>query len=271
MIGAIIVMKIKFPGVIQLSALAFIVLFGTMLSAAQKSVSKREKAAIEKIVREYLLKNPQVVREAMQALEQQEARDRREALAKNLKSLRTDIYNDITSPVAGNPNGDVTVVVFFDYNCGYCKTTLPDLDVLLKKDPQLRVIYKEFPILSNDSQFAAQAAMAAAKQGKYLEFHRALVSADSTTAASIRSISDRLKLDYLKLQADMKDPKLNEALLRNNSIASQLGISGTPAYIVGDEIIPGAIDAVALGNIVASERSKSSGAKPQKTAAVLNK
>ena len=264
-------MKIKFPGVIQLSALAFIVHFGTMLLVAQRPISKQETAAIEKVVREYLLKNPKVLREAMQALEQQEARDRREALAKNLKSLKTDIYNDVTSPVAGNPNGDVTVVVFFDYNCGYCKTTLPELDGLVKKDPQLRVIYKEFPIMSNDSQFAAQAAMAAAKQGKYLEFHRALFSTDSTTEASIRSISDRLKLDYAKLQADMKDPKLNEALLRNSSIASQLGIQGTPGYIVGDQIIPGAIDAVALGNLVAVERSKLSGTKAQKTAAMINK
>ncbi len=264
-------MKINFTHVTHLTALALIVLFGTMISVAQKPVSKQEKAAIEKIVREYLLNNPKVLREAMQALEQQEAKDRREALAKNLKSLKTDIYYDVTSPVAGNPNGDVTVVVFFDYNCGYCKQTLPDLDVLLKKDPQLRVIYKEFPIMSNDSQFAAQAAMAAAKQGKYLEFHRALVSADSATEVAIRSISDRLKLDYPKLQADMKDPKLNEALLRNNSIASQLGINGTPAYIVGDQIIPGAIDAGALANLVAFERSKLSGAKAQKTAAMINK
>lgn len=264
-------MKIKFTHVTQLTALSLIVLFGTMLSVAQKPISKQEKPAIEKIVREYLLKNPKVLREAMQALEQQEAKDRREALAINLKSLKTDIYNDVNSPVGGNPNGDVTIVVFFDYNCGYCKTTLPDLDGLLKKDPELRVIYKEFPILSNDSQLAAQAALAAAKQGKYVEFHRALLSTESATDASIRSISDRLKLDYPKLQADMKDPKLNEALLRNSSIASQLGINGTPGYIVGDQIIPGAIDAIALGNLVASERSKSSGAKPQKTAAMIKK
>jgi len=264
-------MKIQFTHVTQLTALSLVVLFGTILSVAQKPVSKQDKAAIENIVREYLLKNPKVLREAMQALEQQEANDRREAVARELKSLKTDIYNDVTSPVSGDPNGDVTVVVFFDYNCGYCKTTLPDLEEMLKKDPKLRVIYKEFPILSNDSQLAAQAAMAAAKQGKYVEFHRALLSTDSATEASIRNVSDRLKLDYAKLQVDMKDPKLNEALLRNSSIASKLGINGTPGYIVGDQIIPGAIDAVSLANLVASERSKSSGAKPQKTAAMINK
>ena len=254
-----------------LSILAAFLLLCSLSSHAQKAPTAAERKAIEKIVREYLLKNPAVIREAMQALSEQEAKEHEMSLAKNLKSLASDIYGDETSPVAGNPKGDVTVVVFFDYNCGYCKKTLPDLDGLLKKDPQIRIIYKEFPILSPDSQLAAQAAMAAAKQGKYLEFHNALISADSATEASIRTISKALKLDYVKLQTDMKDPKLNEALLRNNSIASQLGIEGTPAYIVGDQIVPGAIDAVSLGKIVASERAKLGAPKTVKTSVTANR
>ncbi|MFM9903596.1 MAG: DsbA family protein [Pyrinomonadaceae bacterium] len=241
---------------LKISLLLAFVFCGTYFSKAQTPVSKREKAAIEKIVREYLLKNPALIREAMQALEVQDAKEKQLRSAASMTNLKSEIYSDPTSPVGGNPNGDVTIVVFFDYNCGYCKKTLPELQGIVAKDPSLRVIYKEFPILGPQSQTAAQAAMAAARQGKYVEFHNALIAADGAGEDVIKNISHKLGIDYAKLQKDMIDLKLNQALDANLKLAEALDIQGTPAYIVGDQIIPGAIDADALGRLVGEQRAK---------------
>lgn len=133
-----------------------------------------EKERIEAVIREYLLKNPAIVREALQALQAAEERERRQRAAEKLQELSSAIYADPGSPIGGNTKADATLVVFFDYNCGYCKKSLPQLDAVLSKDPSLRVIYKEFPILGQSSFLSAQAALAAGKQGKYVEFHREL-------------------------------------------------------------------------------------------------
>ncbi len=146
--------------------------------------------------------------------------------------------------------------MFFDYNCGYCKTTLPELTALISKDPSLRVVYKELPILGPQSQVAAQAALAAHRQGKYSEFHNALIETEGASDDEIKSVSDRLGLNYATLKKDMEDPNLNESLNNNQTLALSLGISGTPAYLIGDQIIPGAIDSVALAKLVSEERAK---------------
>lgn len=225
-------------------------------SPKTQAVSKTEKETIENIVREYLLKNPSVIREALQALQVQEEREKVERAAAHLKSLQTEIYSDADSPAVGNPSGDVTIVAFFDYNCGYCKKTLPELQTVLAKDKSVRVIYKELPILGEHSQLAARIALAAQKQGKYEAFHHALMTAETTDEETIKSVSDKLGLDYAKLQKDSNDPKINEALVRNYRLAAALEINGTPAYIVGGQIIPGAIDVDSLVTIVGIERAK---------------
>jgi protein-disulfide isomerase len=224
-------------------------------------VTKEQRENIEKIVREYLLRNPSIIREAMQALQAQEEREKQQSVASNMKSLESDIYSDPDSPVAGNPKGDVTVVVFFDYDCGYCKLTLPRLQTLLSKDHSIKIVYKEFPILSPQSQVAAQAALAANRQGKYDAFHYGLLESDQSSDDAIKRISDRLGLNYATLQKDMADPKLNEALARNLRLASALNINGTPAFIVGQQIIPGAIDMDSLAKVVAAERARLVSAK----------
>jgi len=221
-----------------------------------QTVSVTDKAAIEKIIRDYLLKNPVVIREAMIALQAQEEKEKQQNTAQNMKKLKSEIYSDPDSPVLGNTKGDLTIVVFFDYNCGYCKTTLPELTAFISKDPQIRVVYKEFPILSAQSEVAARAALAAFRQGKYSEFHNALLKTKGATDDEIKSISDRLGLNYTTLKKDMDDPKLNEALTRTQKLAAALGVEGTPAYFVGDQFVPGAIDADALATIVSAERAK---------------
>jgi protein-disulfide isomerase len=223
---------------------------------AAASVSAAERESIEAIVRDYLLRNPSIVRDAMLALEIKEARERQELAAQNLAARRQEIVSDPGSPVEGSPEADVTVTVFFDYNCGYCKSTLPALETLLASDKSVRIVFKEFPILGPQSQTAALAALAASRQGKYYEFHRALIAAQHIDITTIRDIAEGLGLDVAKLDRDMSDPSLNEVLDRNVRLAEALGINGTPAYVIGDQLVPGAIDLATMTNIVASERAK---------------
>ena len=230
-------------------------------SPTTEPVTKEQREAIEKVVREYLLRNPGIIREAMQALQAQEEREKQQSVANSMKSLESDIYSDPDSPVAGNPKGDVTIVVFFDYDCGYCKLTLPRLQTLLSKDHSIKLVYKEYPILGPQSQVAAQAALAAYRQGKYDAFHNGLLQSEQSSDDAIKRVSDRLGLNYATLQKDMADPKLNEALARNLRLASALDINGTPAFIVGQQIIPGAIDMDSLAKIVSAERAKLVNAK----------
>jgi protein-disulfide isomerase len=194
---------------------------------AAASVSAAERESIEAIVRDYLLRNPSIVRDAMLALEIKEARERQELAAQNLAARRQEIVSDPGSPVEGSPEADVTVTVF-----------------------------KEFPILGPQSQTAALAALAASRQGKYYEFHRALIAAQHIDITTIRDIAEGLGLDVAKLDRDMSDPSLNEVLDRNVRLAEALGINGTPAYVIGDQLVPGAIDLATMTNIVASERAK---------------
>lgn len=226
------------------------------VNSTTENISETQKEAIENIVRDYLLKNPVIIREAMKALQLQEEKEKQELTANNLKSLSKEIFSDPTSPTTGNPNADISIVAFFDYNCGHCKNSLPGLNEVLKKDPSLRIIYKEFPILGSQSQLGAQAALAAHQQGKYVEFHNALIVAEEINEEVIKDISEKLGLNYEALKKDMSDEKINNSLTNNYNLATALGINGTPAYIVGEQIVPGAIDAESLTRIVAIERTK---------------
>lgn len=228
--------------------------FDPSIVVSPSTAAENDVEAIEKIVRNYLMKNPAVIREAMQALQAQELKEKQERAANQMKEFRSEILFDPGSPIGGNAKGDISIVVFFDYNCGYCKQTLPQLQSISEKDPLVRIVYKEFPVLGPQSTFAARAALAASRQGKYVEFHNALMTAESTDEDSIKSISKTLGIDYSKLQKDMADPQIDEQITRTQRLAGSLDINGTPAYIIGDRIIPGAIDAESLTNILVAER-----------------
>jgi protein-disulfide isomerase len=159
--------------------------------------------------------------------------------------------------VAGNPKGDVTVVEFFDYRCGYCKRVTPVLKELMAGDPNLRVVFKELPILSPESNLAAKAALAAEAQGKYLPFHEALMASDSSLSMpDILQLATALKLDTAKLQADMNKPEIQAAIQKNHALAQAVGITGTPAFIIGPELVPGAIELPALKELIAKARKR---------------
>ena len=161
--------------------------------------------------------------------------------------------------MGGNPDGDVTVVEFFDYRCGYCKRFAPTLEKIKKQDPKLRVVYKEFPILGPDSMKGAQAALAAREQGRYVEFHEALMRVrgnlnDKTITAVARSVG----LDTDRLRKDMQSPMILNAIRNTRKLAAALGITGTPAVIVGDEIVRGAVPLERLAAMIAAARAKGS-------------
>jgi protein-disulfide isomerase len=255
-------MKHKSNFLLKVIAVVTVLFIGISVVSAQKKVktsvsgSNAEKQAIEKIVREYLLENPEIIREAMQALQAKEEKAKIQLTAENLKNLNAEIYSDQDSPIGGNPKGDVTIVAFFDYYCGYCRQSLPSLENLVANDKSVRIIYKELPIMSLKSELVARAALAAKRQGKYLEFHKALLETDETGEEAVKFVAAKLNLDSEQLQKDMNDPQIVEALYRNAKLAASLNVNGTPAYIIGGQIIPGAIDIDSLTQIVVAERGK---------------
>jgi protein-disulfide isomerase len=153
-----------------------------------------------------------------------------------------ELTDDPDSPIGGNPDGDVTVVEFFDYQCPYCRAVAPDLNRLVDGDDGVRVVYKEFPILGPVSHYAARAALAAHRQGRYEPFHHTLMSEpDRLSEERVLAIAGDVGLDLDRLHRDMDDPEIGAALERTRQLAAALGINGTPAFVVGEEIVPGAI------------------------------
>jgi protein-disulfide isomerase len=213
--------------------------------------------AAHEFIRAYLLEHPEVIEESLQTLEkrQREAEKlrARDALAAQMDTL----LRDASSPVRGSPAGDVTVVAFFDYQCPYCKQAAPTVNRLLEEDSKVRVVYKEFPILGPASETAARAALAAQIQGKYEAFHNALMGMTrQMTLPVVLQAAARVGLDIAKLRADMELPELGAAIDKNRNLAAALGITRTPVFVVGTELIPGAIGLDELKDLVAKARTK---------------
>lgn len=202
-----------------------------------------DRSSIETIVRDYLLENPEILREMADRLKLKDEAKAETERAEAFKDSAGEIYDSEYQVVLGNPKGDVTVVEFFDYNCGYCKQALKDTDDLLKSDPKVKLVLKEFPVLSQDSVDAARVAIAVNNQapGKYLEFHRQLLHADGASGERAVEIARDLGLDVERLSADLADPKIEATLVAVQKLAKQLGINGTPTYVVGDQVLPGAV------------------------------
>lgn len=243
---------------ILVSALTFslvLTVVGSVQPAAADDFSGSQKSAIEKIVHDYLVKNPEVLVEVMSELEAKRAAAEKAKQGDAVAKYQTQIFNEPTSYVAGNPKGDVTIVEFFDYNCGFCKRTFGPLMNTLKDDGQIRLILKEFPILGPTSVIAARATMAAKKQGKYFEMHKALYMHRGTLdEASIMDLAQAIGIDTVKLRRDMKDPEIQKTIDRNEKLASDLGVTGTPSFIIGDQAHPGAMDEEELKAAITAAR-----------------
>ncbi len=213
------------------------------IAAAQSdtiTIDTDDRAAIETIVREYLLENPEIITEALDILQQREEMAELERQRAALVAQHDAIFNS-QSPIMGNPDGDVTLVEFFDYQCGFCKRVLDDVFAVSQDDPGLRVVFKDLPILGPASAVAARASLAARNQGLYTEYHNALMAHRGQLSDQvIFDTAADVGLDVDQLRADMQAPEIREELNDNIRLAQQLGIRGTPAFIIGDEIIPGA-------------------------------
>ncbi|HYE94154.1 MAG TPA: DsbA family protein [Terriglobales bacterium] len=215
------------------------------------------KEQVEQIVREYLLKNPDVVTDALRAADAKRREAQQQQTVQAIATHREQLERDATSPVRGNAGADVTVVEFFDYACPHCKTVAGAVKDLLRDDPKVRLVYKELPILGEGSMVAARAALAARAQGKYDAFHDALMAAPgSPSEASVMRAAAQLGLDVAKLKTDMASPEITAMIQKNYALAQALGLNGTPAFVIGDEFAPGAIPLARLKMMVAKARQK---------------
>ncbi|MEQ9144573.1 MAG: DsbA family protein [Parvibaculaceae bacterium] len=223
---------------------------------AQTSFDETQTEAIEQIVRGYLLEHPEIMLDVFAKLDEKRAADEALAARAAIEANKEALFNDDYSFVYGNPDGDITIVEFFDYKCPYCKKAVDDIMAAVEQDGNVRLVYKEFPILSEGSTIAAKAAMAAISQNKYMELHTALMASQGTLdEARILRIAEDAGLDVERLKQDMKDPGLDAAIDRNYELARILGIEGTPAFVIGNQIVPGAVSTARLLEVVEEERS----------------
>jgi protein-disulfide isomerase len=210
-------------------------------AAAEPAPAGLQRKDVEGIIKEYLLNNPDILLEMQNALEAKMDKLQAERTAAFVKGNASAIFKPAFSPVVGNAKGDVPVVEFFDYNCGYCKRAFGDVARLIDKDKQVRFILKELPILSKGSEEAARVALAAKMQGKYWEFHRAMLgSTGQANEASALRIAEKVGIDIARLKKDMASAEVRKEIEDTRALAQKLGIQGTPHFLVGDRIIPGA-------------------------------
>jgi len=246
-------------------ASAVVALFAAMVmtsAAAQDSASQTPAAAtelpveqVEAIVRDYLMREPQVIYDALQELQRREAVAEAEKRKATLAARKDDLFHKASTPVAGNTDGDVTLVEFFDYHCGYCRRVVGSMRALVDRDENLRVVFKEFPILGEESVHAARAALAADRQGLYLPFHFALMASEDLSIEGIMQSASSVGLDTTQLAEDMQSPEIEAEIAANYALARELGIEGTPAFVVGDELIPGAVSEERLASLIDAART----------------
>jgi protein-disulfide isomerase len=223
-------------------------------TAASTAFSSDQRQAIEAIVKDVLVRNPEILVAASQELEKRQAAQQAETAQKTIIERKSDIFRAKADFALGDPKSDVTIVEFSDYNCGWCKKAVDEVSKLNKADPKVRIVMKEFPIFGENSQFAAKAAMASIKQGKYWEYHVALMKERQVTKDNALKIAEKVGLDVKKLEADMTDPAIEAALKKNAEIAQALGIEGTPGFIIDTKVAPGFVPLDGLQAMVAEVR-----------------
>ncbi len=228
--------------------------FVLILSAGSGSAQVTNEDAIKKLALEAILENPEVIAEAIRILQTRQEAANRLSAADALKANRERLERDPNAPMLGNPDGDVTIVEFFDYNCPYCKRVAPSVKDIMTEDGNIRVVYREWPVLGEGSVFAARAALAARKQGKYEEMHWALMDLGRSDERSVLATATKLGLDVEQLRNDMNDPEVTEHINTSNELARALQFNGTPSFVVGNELIPGFIVKRQLESIVDQAR-----------------
>lgn len=215
-----------------------------------------QRAELDEAIRAYILANPEVLIEALSMYQDQQAVAEADRQRQQVIARQDELYNTPGTPFLGNQAGDVTVVEFFDYQCGYCKRVVGDVFQASEDDPGLRIVFKDFPILGPTSVVAARAALAAREQGLYIPFHNALLSYQGgLTDDTVFQIAAAVGLDVDRLRADMDDPAIMRELQANIELAQAIGVNGTPAFVIGEQVVPGAISLQMLQQLIAGQRS----------------
>lgn len=220
---------------------------GAGAAATSAAQDRPDRAGIEAVVRDYILQHPEIIPEAMSRLRAKET-------AHSIAADRTAIERPFAGAWAGNPQGDVTLVMFSDYACVYCRASAPDIQRLLAEDPRLKVVWREIPVLGPPSEAAAHAALAAAKQNRYLPFHRALFVDARPDQAHLAAAARAAGLEPARLAADGRAADVGQEIDANIALATRLGVSGTPAFVVGDQMLSGAVGHDRLAAAIAAAR-----------------
>ncbi|WP_156395991.1 DsbA family protein [Bosea sp. Leaf344] len=227
-------------------------------AAQTAALTPEQRKAVTDIVRETLLKNPEIIQEALVELEKRNAAEQAQAQANAVAAEKARLSDPATSVIIGNPQGDVTLVEFMDYNCGFCKRAMEDVRALAKDDPKLKIVIKDFPILGPDSVEASRVAVAAKNQlsgQKYFDFHVKLMATKGRiNAAKALEVAKESGIDLARLQKDMEAPATRAAIEDTVALGDRLGLTGTPAFILGDEVVFGAVGQAALKQKIESVR-----------------
>ncbi|HVI97436.1 MAG TPA: DsbA family protein [Sphingomonas sp.] len=208
-----------------------------------------DRAQIEAVVHDYVLDHPELIPQAMQRLQDRET-------GKVIAANRGAIFTPVASAWTGNPKGDVTLVEYFDYNCGFCRASLPTIAALVKADPNVRIVFRELPVLSEESGVAARWSLAAAKAGKFNAFHEALYAGGPITEASLAAAARAAGLDPAAIAKAAQAPGIEDDIRTNLAMAGQLGVSGTPAWVIGDRVHSGALTLEQMQDAVAAARKR---------------
>src|SRR5688500_15665669 len=242
-------------------ALAAALALSAAMPAAAQDFSAGQRSEIEKIIRDYLIKHPEVLQEAMAELEKKQQLADSEKARSAIKTHSDAIFNSPRQVTIGNPQGDVTFVEFFDYNCGYCKRALIDMVELMAKDPKLKVVLKEFPVLGPSSVEAAQVGIAVRMQDKTgkkdLEFHQKLLTGrGQVDKAKALAAAKEIGLDMARIEKDLKSDEIGKTLEESMKLAEALGLTGTPSYVIGNDVVIGAVGQAALSQKIQAARKQ---------------
>ena len=210
--------------------------------------------ATDKVVHEYILTHPEILPEAMENLRTRET-------GKLLDAVRGPLETPWPGAIIGNPNGKVTLVEFIDFACGYCKRSVADVEQLVAANPDLKVVVRELPILSPESADAAKMALAAAEQGKYAAFHKAMFETGRPDSQTIAAAAQAAGLDMARAAKTIADPRAQAEIERNVGLARQLGINGTPSWVAGNHMLSGAVGVAELSKVLEEAREEAGSAK----------
>jgi len=239
-----------------------LLVLGVMITApkqvfAGEGLSASQKLEIEKLVHKYILEHPEVIIETIDRMQAREELAKKERAKHTLAASKDMLLNNPDDPIGGNPEGDVTVVEFFDYRCGYCKRVFPSVMKIINDDKNVRYVYKEFPILGPESVVASKAALAAWRldKTKYHDFHSAMMGGKgSLTKEKVFKMAGDAGLNIVALASEMESPEVERTLRNNYELAKSLNINGTPAFVIGNELIPGAVDLGTLKRLITEAR-----------------